>query len=115
MEALYIPSTYIGQTFDIQGRVHQSELVQTLYNPTEGEMKKVDILAGALVIVGAVNWGLVAVAEFDLVATVFGLDFGETNAVTRVVYGLVGISGVWLLSRAGALRSRTSQPERVAV
>jgi uncharacterized membrane protein YuzA (DUF378 family) len=77
-------------------------------------MKKVDMLAGALVIVGAVNWGLVALAEFDLVATVFGLDFGETNAVTRVVYGLVGVSGVWLLARTGALRSRISHPERVA-
>lgn len=77
-------------------------------------MKKVDILAGALVIVGALNWGLVAVAEFDLVATLVGLEFGETNALTRVVYGLVGISGVWLLTRAGALRSRTSDPERVA-
>jgi uncharacterized protein len=80
----------------------------------EASMKKLDILAGALVIVGAVNWGLVALAEFDLVATLFGLDFGETNALTRVVYGLVGVSGVWLLTRAGALRSRTSQPERVA-
>ena len=77
-------------------------------------MKKLDMLAGALVIVGAVNWGLVAVAEFDLVAALFGLDFGETNALTRVVYGLVGISGVWLLSRAGALLSRTSHPERIA-
>jgi uncharacterized membrane protein YuzA (DUF378 family) len=80
----------------------------------EDEVKKVDVLAGALVVVGAVNWGLVALAEFDLVAAVFGLNFGETNAVTRVVYGLVGLSGAWLLTRAGALRSRTSQPEKVA-
>jgi uncharacterized protein len=79
----------------------------------EEDMRKVDILAGALVIVGALNWGLVAVAEFDLVATLFGLEFGETNALTRVVYGLVGIAGIWLLTRAGALRSRT-QSERVA-
>ena len=77
-------------------------------------MKKIDILAGALVIVGALNWGLVAVAEFDLVATIFGLEFGETNGLTRVVYGLVGIAGVYLLTRAGALRSRTSNHERVA-
>lgn len=76
-------------------------------------MKKVDILAGALVIVGALNWGLVALAEFDLVATLFGLDFGETNALTRLVYGLVGVSGVWLITRAGALRSRISDTERV--
>ena len=77
-------------------------------------MKKVDSLAAVLVIVGALNWGLVAIAEFDLVATLFGLEFGETNALTRVVYGLVGISGVWLITRAGALRSRTSDRERVA-
>jgi hypothetical protein len=79
----------------------------------EEDMKKVDILAGALVIVGALNWGLVALAEFDLVATLFGLDFGETNALTRLVYGLVGVSGVWLITRAGALRSRISDTERV--
>ncbi|HEX6338111.1 MAG TPA: DUF378 domain-containing protein [Jiangellaceae bacterium] len=78
-------------------------------------MKKLDILAGALVIVGALNWGLVALAEFDLVAAIFGLDFGETNALTRVIYALVAIAGVWMLTRAGTLlRSRTSHPERVA-
>ncbi|HEU4354115.1 MAG TPA: DUF378 domain-containing protein [Actinomycetota bacterium] len=66
-------------------------------------MRKVDIAAIGLVIVGALNWGLVAVAEFDLVAALFGLDFGETNAITRVVYGLVGISGVYLATRAAAL------------
>ena len=54
------------------------------------------LIAGILAIVGALNWGLVAIAEFDLVAAIFGLDFGETNAATRVVYGLVGISGVLL-------------------
>ena len=77
-------------------------------------MKKVDIVAGALVIVGALNWGLVAIAEFDLVAALFGLDFGETNALTRVVYGLVGVSGVWLLTRASTLRSGTSHRARVS-
>ena len=54
------------------------------------------LIAGILAIVGALNWGLVAIAEFDLVAAIFGLDFGETNAATRVVYGLVGIAGVVL-------------------
>lgn len=76
-------------------------------------MRKVDVLAGALVVIGALNWGLVAVAEFDLVATLFGLEFGETNALTRVVYGLVGIAGIWLITRVGSFRSRT-QSERVA-
>jgi uncharacterized membrane protein YuzA (DUF378 family) len=66
-------------------------------------MKVMDGVALALVIVGALNWGLVALAEFDLVATLFGIDFGETNAVTRIVYGLVGISGVWVAVRSAAL------------
>jgi hypothetical protein len=66
-------------------------------------MKKVDGLALALVVVGALNWGLVAVANFDLVAAIFGLDFGETNAATRIVYGLVGVSGLWLIVRARTL------------
>ena len=66
-------------------------------------MKKMDGVALVLVIVGALNWGLVALAEFDLVAALFGLDFGETNAMTRIVYGLVGISGVWVAARAATL------------
>ena len=69
-------------------------------------MKTANIVAGALVIVGAVNWGLVALAEFDLVATIFGMEFGETNGLTRVIYGLVGLSGVYLLTQAGALRQK---------
>jgi uncharacterized membrane protein YuzA (DUF378 family) len=76
-------------------------------------MKKVDVVAGALVIVGALNWGLVALAEFDLVAAIFGLDFGETNAATRVVYGLVGLSGAWMAVRASSLLSRGPRSERV--
>ena len=58
-------------------------------------MKKLDLLALVLLIVGGLNWGLVAIAEFDLVAALFGLDFGETNAATRVVYGLVGLAAVY--------------------
>ena len=58
-------------------------------------MKKLDLLAIVLLIVGGLNWGLVALGEFDLVATIFGLDFGETNAATRIVYGLVGLAAVY--------------------
>jgi uncharacterized membrane protein YuzA (DUF378 family) len=66
-------------------------------------MRPVDIVAIALVVVGALNWGLVAIGEFDLVAAIFGLDFGETNALTRVIYGLVGLGGVWVAVRAASL------------
>jgi uncharacterized membrane protein YuzA (DUF378 family) len=58
-------------------------------------MKKIDLIAVVLVLVGALNWGLVAIAEFDLVATVFGMEFGETNVASRIVYGLVGLAGVY--------------------
>jgi uncharacterized protein len=61
-------------------------------------VKKLDLLAAALVVVGGLNWGLVAVAEFDLVAWIFGgMDFGETNAASRVVYGLVGLAAVYAI------------------
>jgi uncharacterized protein len=59
-------------------------------------MKKLDLLAATLVLVGGLNWGLVAVARFDLVAWIFGgMDFGETNVASRVVYGLVGLAAVY--------------------
>lgn len=72
-------------------------------------MRKIDVAALVLAIVGAVNWGLVAVARFDLVAGLFGMDFGETSSITRVVYGLVGLSGVWLAVRMGTLLGRERQ------
>jgi len=65
---------------------------------------KRDLIPLALVLVGGLNWGLVAIAKFDLVAWLFGLDFGETNAATRVVYGLVGISAVYGLGWLAAGR-----------
>jgi uncharacterized membrane protein YuzA (DUF378 family) len=50
-----------------------------------------------LVIVGAVNWLLVGVAGFDLVAAITGDEFGETNAISSIVYILVGVAGIALL------------------
>jgi uncharacterized protein len=69
-------------------------------------MRKLDISALILVIVGALNWGLVALAEFDLVAKIFGMEFGQTDAASRVVYGLVGLSGIWVAARATTLLGR---------
>ena len=82
-------------------------------------MKILNALAAALLIIGGVNWGLVALGEFDLVATVFGLDFGETNAATRIVYGLVGVSAVYaigvLIAGRGVLATRRIQTMTVLV
>jgi len=58
-------------------------------------MKKLDVAAAALLIIGGLNWGLVALAKFDLVAWIFGQDFGSTTAASRVVYGLVGLAAVY--------------------
>lgn len=66
-------------------------------------MKPIDALAAALVIVGGLNWGLVAIAEFDLVAWIFGEEFGTTNAASRIVYALVGVAAVY---GAGSLLAR---------
>jgi uncharacterized membrane protein YuzA (DUF378 family) len=65
-------------------------------------------LAAALVIVGGLNWGLVAIAEFDLVAALVGLEFGETNAASRIVYGLVGLAAAYLALQLVATRGRSA-------
>ena len=70
-------------------------------------MKKLDLLAATLLIVGGLNWGLVAMAKFDLVAWIFGMDFGETNAASRIVYGLVGLAAVYGI---GSLLARRRSP-----
>jgi len=77
-------------------------------------MKRFDILAAVLVVVGGLNWGLVSIAEFDLVATLVGLEFGETNAASRLVYGLVGASAVYQIAQQHAIRRRWSRDPRVA-
>ena len=77
-------------------------------------MKKLDIAAAALVIVGGLNWGLVAIAQFDLVAWIFGEDFGSTNAASRIVYGLVGLAAIYglasLLARRRSIAIRSTAP-----
>jgi uncharacterized membrane protein YuzA (DUF378 family) len=67
-------------------------------------MKTLDVITGVLLVVGALNWGLVAVAQFDLVAALFGMQFGEVSALTAVVYGLVGLSGIYQLVNVLALK-----------
>jgi len=58
-------------------------------------MKVIQLLTAVLVIVGALNWGLVAVARFDLVAALFGMQFGDVNGLSAIVYALVGLSAVY--------------------
>lgn len=54
-----------------------------------------DMIALILTIVGAINWGLIGLAKFDLVAWLFG---GQTAFVSRLIYGLVGLAGLWCIT-----------------
>jgi uncharacterized membrane protein YuzA (DUF378 family) len=64
-------------------------------------MRYINAIALLLVVVGAVNWLLVGIAKVDLVAAITGDSFGETNALSSVVYVLVGIAGIVLLPVLG--------------
>ena len=54
-------------------------------------MKVIDKTALVLIIIGAINWGLIGLFDFNLVATIFG----DMTIISRIIYGLVGLSGVW--------------------
>jgi len=59
-------------------------------------MKKLDILASTLLVIGGLNWGLVALANFDLVAAITGAGgFGNKNALGVLIYGLVGLAALY--------------------
>mgnify|MGYP001094784988 CR=1 FL=1 len=77
-------------------------------------MKKLDAAALGLLIVGGLNWGLVGIAKFDLVAAIAGgLEFGETNWFSRTIYTVVGAAAVYELVRLPALvRGRQLVPAR---
>ena len=57
-------------------------------------MRYTALLSGLLLVVGGLNWGLVGLFEYDLVAEVCGETFGSTNAVSRVIYLLVGVAAI---------------------
>ena len=55
-----------------------------------------------MLVVGGLNWLLVGIFEWDLVAEIFGEEFGLTNAASRVVYILVGLTAIYWLARVPA-------------
>ncbi len=63
-------------------------------------MKALDYAALTLVIIGAVNWGLIGFFQFDLVAALFG---GMDSLISRIVYALVGLSGIYTLTLYGKI------------
>lgn len=64
-------------------------------------MKTLDYIALILVIIGAINWGLIGFFSFDLVR----LIFGDMTMVSRIIYSLVGIAGLYSLTFFGRIRN----------
>jgi len=65
-------------------------------------MRKIDVLAAVLLVVGGLNWGLVGLLSFDLVAKLFG----EMSLLSRVVYSLVGLAAVYQAMGWKAIQKR---------
>ena len=62
-------------------------------------MKALDVLAMVLVIVGALNWGLVGLLKFNLVTALFG-----PTILASIVFAMVGLAGIYLVARWSAAR-----------
>jgi uncharacterized membrane protein YuzA (DUF378 family) len=74
-------------------------------------MKTLDVICAVLLVIGGLNWGLVGVTQFDLVATLFG----SLSPVSRFVYALVGLSGIYQALQWRAIQRRwlvSAQPAR---
>jgi uncharacterized membrane protein YuzA (DUF378 family) len=72
----------------------------------ENKMKTIDVIAAVLLVIGGLNWGLVGIAHFDLVATIFGMKFGETSIFSSAVYLLVGLSALYQAVSFKAIQHR---------
>lgn len=70
-------------------------------------MRTVDVIATILVVIGALNWGLVGLFDFNLVHLLFG-----DSILARIVYIVVGLAGIWEIAQWNAMHSRWAQPDR---
>ena len=67
-----------------------------------------DRLALILVIIGSLNWGSIGIFGFDLVAWIFG---GQTAIISRIIFTLVGLAGIWCISLLFRERTVLESPE----
>jgi uncharacterized membrane protein YuzA (DUF378 family) len=67
-----------------------------------------DKLALLLTVIGAINWGSIGLFQFDIVAAIFG---GQGSIISRIIYTLVGLAGIWCIS----LLFRTESDHAVSV
>ena len=75
---------------------------------SQGEKYMLDRLALILTIIGAVNWGSIGFFQFDLVAWLFG---GQDNIISRIIFALVGLAGLWCVSLLFRERNVLADPE----
>jgi uncharacterized membrane protein YuzA (DUF378 family) len=73
-------------------------------------LRTIDYLVIALIVVGGLNWGLVGLFNFDLVAALFG----DMSAISRIIYILVGVSAVALASMSVCYGKKASCLSRTA-
>jgi len=76
--------------------------------------RPLDWTALTLVIIGAINWGLIGLFRFDLIATLFG---GMESALSRVIYVIIGLAGLYCLSlymKLGDNTIHTHTTERIS-
>lgn len=64
-------------------------------------MKALDYTVLTIILIGAINWGLIGFFDFDLVSSIFG----QMSMLTRIIYGLVGIGGLYAISYYGRMKS----------
>lgn len=69
-------------------------------------LNALDWVALALLVIGGINWGLVGLFQFDLVATIFG---GAASIISRIVYVLVGLSALYVAFDAFTLEHRPAE------
>jgi len=74
-------------------------------------MKTIDVIVAVLLVVGGLNWGLVGLLNFDLVATIFG----DMSAVSRLVYSLVGLAAIYQAIGWRAIQGRWQNESELQV
>lgn len=67
-----------------------------------------DLLALILMVIGGLNWGLIGLFQFDLVASIFG---GQAGVVSRIIYGLVGLAAIWGITMLFRRPQEPDQPK----
>ena len=74
-------------------------------------MRTLDVIVAVLLVIGGLNWGLVGLFQFDLVAAVFG---GQDAIISRVVYAIVGLCAIYQIIEWRAIQRRWLMPSASA-